>query len=43
MEILKFEWGKQKEKAYGKKHGISFEDARTALYNEHDAYWSLRK
>lgn len=32
MELLKFEWDKQKEKAYVKKHGISFEDARTAFY-----------
>ena len=35
MKLLKFEWDKKKEKANVKKHGISFEDARTAFYDDH--------
>ena len=35
MKMLGFEWDKKKEKANVKKHGISFEDARTAFYDEH--------
>jgi len=35
MKKLKFEWDKRKEKANIKKHGISFEDARTTFYDEH--------
>jgi len=32
---MEFEWDKKKEKANIKKHGISFEDARTAFYDEY--------
>lgn len=35
MKILSFEWDKKKENANVKKYGISFEDARTAFYDEH--------
>ncbi len=35
MNYLKFEWDKKKEKANLKKHGISFEEARTAFYDEY--------
>ena len=35
MKYLVFEWDKKKEKANIKKHGISFEDARTSFYDEH--------
>jgi len=34
MDYLKFEWDKKKEKANLKKHGVSFEEARTAFYDE---------
>ena len=34
MDYLKFEWNKKKEKANLKKHGVSFEEARTAFYDE---------
>jgi len=34
MKYLAFEWDKQKEKANIKKHGISFEEARTSFYDE---------
>ena len=34
MSKLRFEWGQKKEKANIKKHGISFEEARTAFYDE---------
>jgi hypothetical protein len=34
MEHLKFEWDKRKEKTNIKKHGVSFEEARTAFYDE---------
>ncbi|MGK0298063.1 MAG: uncharacterized DUF497 family protein [Gammaproteobacteria bacterium] len=34
MEYLKFEWDKKKEKTNIKKHGVSFEEARTAFYDE---------
>ncbi len=34
MKHLIFEWDRQKEKANIKKHGISFEDARTSFYDE---------
>ena len=33
VEII-FEWDNKKEKANKKKHGISFEEARTAFYDE---------
>lgn len=34
MNQLLFEWGKRKESANVKKHGISFEEARTTFYDE---------
>ncbi len=34
MKYLKFEWDNRKNKANIKKHGISFEEARTAFYDE---------
>ena len=34
MKLLVFEWDKIKERASIKKHGISFEEARTAFYDE---------
>jgi uncharacterized DUF497 family protein len=34
MDILRFEWDKNKEKANIKKHGISFDEARTVFYDE---------
>jgi hypothetical protein len=35
MKSLEFEWDKKKEKANIGKHGISFEDARSAFYDEY--------
>ena len=34
MDVLRFEWDKNKEKANIKKHGISFDEARTVFYDE---------
>jgi len=34
MKYLVLEWDKKKEKANIKKHGISFEEARTSFYDE---------
>ena len=34
MENLVFNWDKRKENANIKKHGISFEEARTTFYDE---------
>ena len=34
MIELRFEWDKRKEKANVKKHGISFNEARTVFYDE---------
>jgi uncharacterized DUF497 family protein len=34
MNLLVFEWDKKKEKANIKKHGISFDEARTTFYDE---------
>ncbi len=34
MVELKFKWDKGKEKANEKKHGISFDEARTVFYDE---------
>ncbi len=34
MNLLVFEWNKTKEKANIKKHGISFDEARTTFYDE---------
>ena len=35
MDELKFQWDAAKEKANIRKHGISFEEARTVFYDEH--------
>ena len=34
MNWIRFEWDPRKEKTNLKKHGISFEEARTAFYDE---------
>ena len=34
MKALGFEWDKRKEAANVKKHGVTFEEARTAFYDE---------
>ena len=34
MKGLEFEWDKRKEAANVKKHGVTFEEARTAFYDE---------
>ena len=34
MVDLEFEWDAKKEKANAKKHGVSFDDARTAFYDD---------
>jgi len=34
MNELIFEWDKRKEKSNAKKHGVSFEDAKTAFFDE---------
>ena len=34
MKELKFEWDKRKEVANVKKHGVTFEEARTAFYDD---------
>jgi uncharacterized DUF497 family protein len=34
MNELRFEWDKRKERANVKKHGISFDEARTVFYDE---------
>ncbi|MCR4293696.1 MAG: BrnT family toxin [Candidatus Kuenenia sp.] len=34
MIELRFEWDNRKEKANIKKHGISFEEARIAFYDD---------
>ena len=35
MKHLEFEWDKKKDKINTKKHGISFDEARTAFYDEY--------
>jgi len=35
MIELRFEWDRRKEKSNIKKHGVSFEEARTIFYDEH--------
>jgi uncharacterized DUF497 family protein len=37
MKYLEFAWDKSKDKANIKKHGVSFEEARTAFFDEHAA------
>jgi len=34
MDELRFEWDKRKEKANVKKHGVSFDEARSVFYDE---------
>jgi hypothetical protein len=34
MKILTFVWDERKNRANQRKHGVSFEDARTAFYDE---------
>ncbi len=34
MDGVKFEWNRRKEAANPKKHGVSFEEARTAFFDE---------
>lgn len=35
MKKLEFEWDNKKDKANKKTHGVSFEEARTAFYDEY--------
>ena len=35
MNKIEFEWDSKKEKANTKKHGVTFEEARTSFYDEH--------
>lgn len=35
MKKLEFEWDNKKDKASKKTHGVSFEEARTAFYDEY--------
>jgi uncharacterized DUF497 family protein len=35
MKRLEFEWDKKKDKANLKKHGVSFDEARTVFYDEY--------
>ena len=35
MEWIEFEWDKKKEKANIKKHGISFDEARSVFFDEY--------
>lgn len=35
MNELRFEWDNHKEKANIQKHGVSFDEARSAFYDEH--------
>ena len=34
MDKLQFEWDRRKDRANVRKHGVSFEEARTAFYDE---------
>lgn len=34
MEIIEFEWDENKNRTNQKKHGISFEEAKTVFYDE---------
>ena len=34
MSILKFEWDSRKDKSNIKKHGVTFEEAKTAFFDE---------
>ena len=35
MKAIDFEWDKKKDQANSKKHGVSFDEARTVFYDEH--------
>ena len=35
MNKLKFEWDKKKDKVNNKKHGVSFDEARSVFYDEY--------
>lgn len=35
METLRFEWDERKNRSNTKKHGVAFEEARTAFYDEY--------
>ena len=35
MKWLRFEWNKKKDKVNTKKHGVSFDEARTVFYDEY--------
>ncbi|MES9855245.1 MAG: BrnT family toxin [Sedimenticola sp.] len=35
MKKIEFEWDSKKEKANTKKHGVTFDEARTTFYDEH--------
>ena len=35
MKQLEFEWDDKKDKANAKKHGVSFDEARTVFYDEY--------
>ena len=35
MNRLKFEWDEKKSKSNAKKHGVSFEEAKTVFYDEY--------
>ena len=35
MKQIKFEWDNKKDKSNIKRHGVSFEEARTVFYDEH--------
>ena len=35
MKQLEFEWDGKKDKANAKKHGVSFDEARTVFYDEY--------
>jgi len=34
MDALQFEWGSRKDRSNIRKHGVSFEEARTVFYDE---------
>ncbi len=40
MNKIEFEWDSKKEKANAKKHGVTFEEARTTFYDEHALQFS---
>jgi len=40
MDGLNFEWDRRKETANRKKHGVTFEEARTAFFDENARFMS---